>query len=153
MSKAYRQTIDAPPDIVFPLLCPVREIEWLDGWGCTMIYSVSGLIEKGAVFSTPNPGEESTVWIVTRHDTEARQVEFTRFTPRAKICVLTVGVEPLGEERSHVDVGYTYTSIAAEGNRFLETWSDESFVAAMIWWERSMNHFLCTGSLLRRGDG
>ena len=52
MVRSYRQTIDASPEIVFPLLCPVREAEWLDGWEFTMIYSVSGSMEKGAVFST-----------------------------------------------------------------------------------------------------
>ena len=36
----YRQTIDATPEKVFPLLCPVREAEWLDGWQYAMIYSV-----------------------------------------------------------------------------------------------------------------
>lgn len=56
MFKSYRQTIDAPPETVFPLLCPVREAEWLDGWEYEMIYSMSGLIEKGAAFSTANPG-------------------------------------------------------------------------------------------------
>ena len=56
MLKSYRQTINASPEIVFPLLCPVREVEWLDGWEYKMIYCVSGLIEKGAVFSTANTG-------------------------------------------------------------------------------------------------
>jgi len=152
MHKRYRQRIDASPEIVFPLLCTVREVEWLDGWEYTMIYSVSGLIEKGAVFSTVSPGEESTVWIVTRHDAEARHVEFTRFTPRVKICVLTIGVEASGDGRSNVDVSYTYTSIGQQGNRFLGSWSDESFHDAMTFWERSMNHFLRTGSRLRRTD-
>jgi hypothetical protein len=46
-----RQTINAPPDAVFPLICPVREAEWLDGWRYTMLFSVSGVVEQGAVFS------------------------------------------------------------------------------------------------------
>lgn len=31
----------------------MREAEWLDGWKHNMIYSESGLVEEGAVFSTP----------------------------------------------------------------------------------------------------
>ena len=148
--KRYRQTIDAAPETVFSLLCPVREAEWLDGWEYTMIYSDSGLAERGAVFSTVSPGEEPTVWIVTRHDAAARVVEFTRFTPRAKICVLTIEVGPFGAGRSRVDVSYIYTSVGPEGNRFLDAWSDEAFLDAVTFWERSMNHFLKTGSRLRR---
>lgn len=70
--RTYRQTIEAKPDVVFPLLCPVREVEWLDGWNHRMIYSASGLVEEGSVFSTSNPGEEDTVWVVIRHDPTAR---------------------------------------------------------------------------------
>jgi hypothetical protein len=147
--KSYRQTIDAPPEVVFPLLCPVREAEWLDGWQYKMIYSASGLAEEGAVFSTANPGEEDIVWVVTRHDPETRVVEFTRFTPRCKTCVLRIGVAPFDEGRSYVDVTYTYTSIAPGGNQFLESWTQESFLEAVVFWERSMNHFLKTGSRLR----
>jgi hypothetical protein len=147
--KSYRQTIDAPPEVVFPLLCPVREAEWLDGWQYSMIYSAAGLVEEGAVFTTANPGEENTVWVVTRHDPEARFVEFTRFTPRCKTCVLRIRVAPFDEGRSYVDVTYTYTSIAPAGNQFLESWTQESFLEAVVFWERSMNHFLKTGSRLR----
>jgi hypothetical protein len=39
----------------------VREAEWLDGWQYAMIYSDSGRIEEGAVFSTPHDGEEDTM--------------------------------------------------------------------------------------------
>jgi hypothetical protein len=102
--RTYRQTIEARPDAVFPLLCPVREAEWLDGWHYRMISSASGLVESGAVFSTSNPGEEDTVWIVTRHDPTAHRVEFARFTPNSRTCFQTIAVSPLGEDRSHVDV-------------------------------------------------
>lgn len=149
--RAYRQTIEAPPDVVFPLLCPVREAEWLDGWAFTMIYSASGLVEDGAVFATSDSGEPETVWIVTRHDRAARLVEFARFTPDSRTCVLRIAVSPSGDTRSHVDVSYAYTSIAPRGNQFLQGWTEETFRDAMVFWEQSMNHFLKTGDRLPRG--
>jgi hypothetical protein len=69
--KAYRQSIDAVPDEVFPLLCPVREVEWLDDWTYRMIYSASGLVEAGAVFETAIAAEPATIWVVSRHDPAA----------------------------------------------------------------------------------
>ena len=48
-------------DEVFPLLCPVRERDWLDGWEFRMIHSSSGLIEKDCVFATPHHGKLETV--------------------------------------------------------------------------------------------
>ena len=149
--RAYRQTIDAKPDAVFPLLCPVREDEWLDGWKCTMLYSASGLVEEGAVFSTSSAGEEDTVWVVTRHDPAARRVEFARFTPQSRTCVLKIAVSQLGDDRSYVDISYTYTSIAEAGNRFIEKWSEKAFLDAVGFWEQSMNHFVKTGGKLSRG--
>jgi hypothetical protein len=39
----YVQTNPAPAEKLFPLLCPVREAEWLPGWEYRLIYSESGL--------------------------------------------------------------------------------------------------------------
>lgn len=38
ITRTYGQTINASPEQVFPLICPVRETEWLDGWRYRMIY-------------------------------------------------------------------------------------------------------------------
>ena len=57
ISRSYRQTINAVPDQVFPLICLVCEAEWLDDWDYTMICSTTGLAEEGAVFSTSYDGE------------------------------------------------------------------------------------------------
>ena len=64
------------PSLGYPLLCPVREADWFDGWQYNMIYSESGLVEEGAVFTTPHEGEEDTVWIVKKHDPKKHEVAF-----------------------------------------------------------------------------
>lgn len=152
VTRSYRQTIEASPDAVFPLLCPVREAEWLEGWRYTMVHSASGLVEPGAVFTTPPPGGlgADTVWIVTRHDAAAGAVEFARFAPGLHTCLLAIGVSPAGERRSHVEVAYTYTALAPEGERFIESFTEAAFLDAVVFWERAMNHFLKTGSRLAR---
>ena len=148
--RSYRQSIEAPPSVVFPLLCPVREVEWLDGFAFEMIYSASGLIENGCVFKTSSPGEADTTWVVSRHEPASRILQFTRVTPDSRTCVLDIAVQPDGVERSHVDIAYAYTSTSKAGDEFLNAWTEESFVSAMTFWERSMNHFLKTGQQLRR---
>lgn len=150
--RTYRQTIEANPDKVFPLLCPVREADWLDGWDYEMIYSVSGLAELGAVFITSNPGEEDTVWIITLYDPAAHRVEFARFTPRSRACLLTIAVSALNERRSHVDISYSYTSTASGGDKFIDSWSESAFLEAVMFWEQSMNYFLKTGRKLPRAS-
>jgi hypothetical protein len=148
--RAYRQTIEATPGVVFPLLCPVREVEWLDGFAFTMIYSASGLVEAGAVFATTTPGEPDTIWVVTRHDPAARVVQFTRFTAGSRTCILTISVSACGGTQSFVDVRYEYTSLAPHGDAFLAAWTESAFLDAVTFWEQSMNYFLRTGKRLSR---
>ena len=151
LTRRYTQTIDAAPDRVFPLLCPVREAEWLDGWRHRMVYSESGLVEAGAVFATPGAGEPETVWIVTRHDPVGLVVEFTRFTHESRVCVLRIAVRPGGGDRSRVDIAYTYTAISPAGNTFIEEgFTEAAFLGAVTFWERSMNHWLATGERLAK---
>jgi len=149
-TRTYCQTIHATPENVFPLLCPVREAEWLDGWRYAMIYSESGLIEEGAVFSTPSEGEADTVWIVTRHDPGNREVEFARFTPDSRTCVLKIGVIAKTENSSSVDISYTYTATTPAGNDFIDKLTEARFLEAVTFWEGSLNHFLKTGEKLSR---
>lgn len=149
ITRSYRQRIHASPDTVFSLLCPVREAEWLDGWRYTMVFSRSGLVEKGAVFTTPGDGEADTVWIVTRHDAGARVVEFTRFTPGSRVCVLHIAVTAEGDHSS-VEVTYQYTAISEAGRAFIERFTEASFLRAVTFWEESMNHWLATGERLVR---
>lgn len=149
--RSFRQVIEAPADTVFPLLCPVREVEWLDGWSYRMIYSSSGLVEDGAVFATSSAGEADTIWVVTRHDPAKRLVEFVRVTPESRVTLLRLAVAPTEEGRCHVDVSYSCTSLAPAGNAFLDAWTEKTFLEFMGFWERSMNHFLATGCKLRRG--
>ncbi len=148
ITRTYCQTINATPERVFPLLCPVREAEWLDGWQYTMIYSESGLIEEGAVFSTPHAGEEDTVRIVTKHDPRKREIEFTRFTPASRICVLRIAVRAKDEDKSFVDISYTYTATAPAGNAFVQSFTEKAFVGAVGFWEKSVNYYLKTGEKL-----
>ena len=71
--------IAAPPERVFPLLCPVREAEWLEGWAdeLEIIHCGTGYAEDGCVFRTRVPGRPETVRMITRHDPIAGVVEFS----------------------------------------------------------------------------
>jgi hypothetical protein len=117
-----------------------------------MLCSESGLVEHHAVFTTPGDGEADTVWIVTRHEPVHRVVEFTRFTPGSRVCVLRIAVTPHAQGRSLVDIVYTYMATSAAGNAFLEQLTQEKFRQAMTFWEDSMNHWLATGQRLARRE-
>ncbi|MEJ2249769.1 MAG: hypothetical protein P8Y97_08925 [Candidatus Lokiarchaeota archaeon] len=46
------ETFKVPPNKIFPLLCPVREADWIPEWDCELIYTDSGYAEEKCVFRT-----------------------------------------------------------------------------------------------------
>ena len=75
VSRAYTMTVEADAQTVFPLLCPVREYDWIEEWRCSMVYSESGVAEVGCVFLTELPGRGVETWIVSRYE-PSRAIEF-----------------------------------------------------------------------------
>ena len=73
-THTYRQRLCASPAKVFPLLCPVREAEWADGWLPELVISSSGVAERDCVFITADKLEK-TIWYITRHEPERWFVE------------------------------------------------------------------------------
>jgi hypothetical protein len=142
--RTYTQTINATPDVIFPLLCPVRESEWLDGWKYTMLFSSSGVAEPGAVFSTPQEGEPDTIWIVTKHDPQEHEVEFARVTPESRATFIRIKVIPAASNSSYVAIEYAHTALTPEGIAFVRGYSEDEFLNMVQTWERSMNHYLET---------
>jgi hypothetical protein len=137
-------------DDVFPLLCPVREKDWLEGWDYTMVKSVSGLIEKNCVFTTPHRGELDTIWYVTRYDPGKYKIEFLRVTPGENVVRINIELEPVSEDRTRAFISYQYTALNEAQNRFIMEELVQSFTDSMTWWEKAINHYLTTGEKLRR---
>lgn len=152
ITHRYCQTNMAPPEQVFPLLCPVREAQWLDGWQYRMLYSESGLVEKGCIFSTSQDGEEDTLWVATRYDPIAHEITFARFTPGSKVCVLEIAAEPSGTQRTRVHITYTYTALTTAGQQFIDGFTEAAFLKAVRFWEKAINHYLTTGEKLKRTE-
>ena len=77
---------------IFPLLCPVREYEWIPDWSCTMVYSDSGVAEKDAVFHTRELLGMRTVWTCIAYE-PPRLVEYVFVVGRSGVVRLTIGLE------------------------------------------------------------
>jgi len=145
----FKQLNKAEPEKVFPLLCPVREKDWLDGWNYNMIYSKSGLIEKNCVFSTSFPSEMDTIWHVTQHNPDKFEVEFLRVTPKKNVVRINIKLNPVEVDKTEAEIVYQYTGLNDEQNEFINTELESKFEESMRWWEKSINHFLETGKMLK----
>jgi len=145
-AHTYRQRLGASPAKVFPLLCPVRETEWADGWLPELVISSSGVAECDCVFITPDkPG--TALWYITRHEPEKLFVEMLKILPGVTACRLSI---QLSEEGGGciADITYTHTSLGPAGDEFVAKFTAEYYQRFMQVWEKALNHFLTTGRLL-----
>jgi len=140
-------SIASDPDTIFPLLCPVREAEWLEGWEGRPIFAASGVAELDGVYSTAHGGEEDTLWVITRFEPARRELEFVSFIPEMQVVHLGIRVAPEGKDRSRLSVRYVRTGLSDRGNLAIEQLATTGeFAAMMSDWERSMNRFLQAGA-------
>ena len=146
-THTYRQSLCASPAKVFPLLCPVREAEWADGWLPELVISSSGVAERDCVFITAD-NLEKTIWCITRHEPERWFVEMLKILPGVTACRLEIQLSENGEG-SFADVTYSHTSIGAAGDEFVTKFTADAYKKSMQAWEKALNHFLTTGGLLK----
>lgn len=147
----YANDVAAPADRLFPLLCPVREYEWIEGWTCRLVHTASGLVEPGCVFVTERPGGEgTTTWVTTTHDPAARRVAFVRVTEGRRVVRMALHVEPLGAERCRLHIAYDVTGVDAvgreEARRAAGTGEPYARVAAAL--AAAAERYLVTGHAL-----
>lgn len=148
VSHEYTQANDAPPEKVFPLLCPVREADWVPGWKYTLIYSDSGVAEDGCVFSTPNDAAPETVWMVTHYNPAASTIAYAWVQPGMIATQLRISLSPAPGGKTSAHIHFLYTGLSPAGNVALERYSPEWFRSNMQNWEKALNHYLRTGKLI-----
>lgn len=141
----YTQTNLAAPEQVFPLLCPVRETDWVPGWEYRLIYSASGLAEAGCVFATPNADGSETTWVVTEYDSAEFRIGFAWANPGLVAAQIRIWLEAESAGTTTAHIGYTYTGLSAEGNREVERYNEKWFQDKMHGWEAAINHYLRSG--------
>lgn len=143
------QTNPAAPEKVFPLLCPVREAEWVPGWEYRLIYSISGVAELSCVFTTPNEDGSETTWTTIEYE-PARRIGFLWVWPKMVTARLRFELEPV-EGKTHLHARYEYTGLSEAGNKEIERYKEEWFAAKMKKFEAALNHYLTMGRMISAG--
>ena len=167
IAHEYTQTNSAPPEKVFPLLCPVREADWIPGWRYNLVYSESGVAELGCIFTTQDPTVESskyssnanerdpafpeTTWICVDYDPAAFRIAYV-WIKSARVATelrIQLAAADHGQTRSHIR--FRYTGLSPEGNREVESYDRVWFEAKMRGWEGAINHYLSAGQMISVG--
>ena len=134
----YIGELDEAPEAVFPLLCPVREYEWLDGWKSKMVYSNSGFAEEDCIFTTPlEPG----IWN-TDHYEPPKRIAFTVVSSEQvnRICL---SLERTVSGGTRLKWQRIFTGLNEAGNAKIDAWKTDT--------DRLLTHaigfFLKTGKM------
>jgi len=159
IKSTFVQQFQASPGKVFPLLCPVREYEWIEPWNCEVLHSDSGIAEKNCVFRTGFFGEPSKiglpeepltdVWVISHYEPDTR-IEFVRMNALRVSC-LSITLTDNGDGTTRSQVEQLLIGLTEQGNQSLDGIAGNfSFEWSMG--EAMLNHYLTTGKMLQLQD-
>lgn len=148
---AYDMKLNAPPDKVFPLLCPTREYDWIEPWRCELIFSYSGYAEPDCIFQTDYKSDGGLeTWIVARYEPN-KLIQFIRTNP-IKVIRYTITLTDNEDGTTTANWEQLITGLNKAGNDFVFAYSDEKFIDEMTNLEKMLNYYLETGSMLKMED-
>jgi len=136
----HKQKVFAPPELIFPLLCPTRAYEWIKDWDSEIIYSKSGFAEPGCVFKTDDPDSGEDLWIIAEYK-KPFFIKFVR-TNRYRIMNYTISFEPISKNCTSVIWRQEITAINEEGNVYAADLEKSEFVDMIDMQEEFLNSYL-----------
>ena len=145
---SHTTTVHATPEQIFPLLCPVLEYEWIQGWECDLVYTESGVIEKNCIFTTNFSGIGRETWYVDDH------------IPNNHICFIRTSnnlsirfeIDLIKNDDNTTDMRWTQmlTSMAENNTDLFMKITQESFSASVIERGQQLDYYIRTGSMMKR---
>ena len=125
---------------IFPLLCPVREYDWIPEWHCSLVYTESGFAELGCVFQTDFADQFGIeTWVVSRYEKDSC-ISFVR-TGEHRATRYTITLTPAGQSTNLV-WHQELTGLSDIGNELLSTAAPAAFSTQMQKLEQLLNKYL-----------
>lgn len=145
VQRVAEQSYASPAEEVFDLLCPVRECEWVEGWDPEVVWSDSGLIEPGCVFTTYD-GRDRAVWTTVDHDREQLYLRLLKVLPDVSVCDIRIQLTPDGESRCRARLTYGHTALGPRGVGVCKDFTEQAFLEFSQRWEQALNDHLQAAS-------
>ncbi|WP_028587252.1 SRPBCC family protein [Desulfocurvus vexinensis] len=145
---AHVMRLCAPPDRVFPLLCPVREYDWIPDWRCEVLHAPLGAAGPGCVFRTAFPGVGTETWTCVRFE-PPRAIEYVRFAALGLVTHLTITLAPDGAGGATVLWHNRLTATTDAGRDHLADGVEAEYHRETAELEAMLDHYLRTGTMLR----
>ena len=139
--------LDHAASDIFPLLCPVLEYKWFPPWGCTMVYSDTGVAELNAVFTTKNPDGSPVVWTVITYD-PPQKIEFSIVNGVRTVERLSITLSVISEKKTLLHWKVINTGFSKESIEEVSSLQNEEFASFIEERRKEMDYYLRTGKML-----
>ena len=152
------EKINATPEQIFPLLCPIQEYKWIDGWQCEMVYSDSGAIENNCIFKEEKTSpilfdlSTPTYWMTSLYDPEKYRIQFVLLTGTMAVAKIDAEVQNLGEKLSSIAWTFTITSLNDEANKIIGAATEQKAKLILSVLGQSLKHYCETEELIRLNE-
>ena len=149
VTRIRQQQLIAAPEKVFPLLCPVREYDWIPHWKCDLVYTDSGFAEDNCIFNTRFPDDPADeTWVVSNYQ-PAKIIQFIRFNG-LWVMRYNIFLEKNSDNTTTATWEQIITTLNEEGNKLLEVYTNERYKVMIRDIEKMLNHYLETGEMLQK---
>lgn len=155
VEASHTLEIASTPQKIFPLACPVEELRWIPDWEYELIYSKSGVNEKGCIFTENKFGSHffgkpfTTTWVTNIHDPERTRIVFQLNLADKAVIRLQINIQEVGVNISSCNWQMVYTALDSEANDMDENDIKEKLDLAMIMLGTALKHYCETGEIIK----
>ena len=120
-TQKYEKTYNFPAEKVFYQFCPSRELDWIEGWDCDLVYTSTGYVEDDCIFTTPEsnvlgPG----LWIFTRYE-PSQKLELVRIIGESLVIHFRINLVDNNDGTSKGVWNLTFTALNETGNAMVDS--------------------------------
>lgn len=145
----HRFTVKAEPKAIFPLLCPVREYDWIPFWKCRLIHSTSGRAEKDCVFRTFFLHRGRETW--TCYLYEPNECIGYLHIGGGRVTRVEVSLTP-EDQSTQITWSSTLTGLSWRGNRYIEKMSQPAYEGEIGALGAMLDQYVTTGVCMPKNE-
>jgi hypothetical protein len=133
VETTFDVTVHAPYQETASLFTPEGERGWAGKhWDPQYLHPAPGRDNEGAVF-TINHGSLKAVWVVAKHDLEARHFQYVYFIAGVMVTTIDVRFRSVVPETTQATVTYARTAVSPEGDEHVKAMSEDDRSAGKEW--------------------
>jgi hypothetical protein len=125
-TQKYEKKFDFPAEKVFYQFCPSRELDWIEGWDCDLVYTSTGYVEDDCIFTTPETNSLGPgLWIFTRYE-PSEKLEIVRIIQESVVIHFRINLIDNNDGTSTGVWNLTFTALNESGNAIVDSIPDKN---------------------------